>query len=108
MLVELPVVEQRYRAVLLVLAGATVTEVAAEVGVSRQTLHVWKARYAESGLAGLADRSRRPWSCPHQALWWVDAYHPHRHETSGDGACRVTRAPDPQVTAGDDSTREGP
>lgn len=36
-LVELSVVEQRYRAVLAVLAGATVSEVAREVGVSRQT-----------------------------------------------------------------------
>jgi hypothetical protein len=36
------------------------------VGVSRQTLHGWLGRYAGSGLAGLADRSRRPRSCPHQ------------------------------------------
>ncbi|MGV9246726.1 IS481 family transposase [Streptomyces sp. NPDC003710] len=61
------VVEQRYRAVLAVLAGATVTEVAASLGVSRQTVSGWKSRYAASGLAGLADRSRRPASCPHQA-----------------------------------------
>ncbi|MEH0545677.1 IS481 family transposase [Streptomyces sp. B21-105] len=61
------VVEQRYRAVLAVLAGATVTEVAARLGVSRQTVSGWKSRYEASGLAGLADRSRRPASCPHQA-----------------------------------------
>ncbi|WP_420711987.1 IS481 family transposase [Streptomyces sp. MMG1533] len=61
------VVEQRYRAVLAVLAGATVTEIAASLGVSRQTVSGWKSRYAASGLAGLADRSRRPASCPHQA-----------------------------------------
>lgn len=66
-LVELSVVEQRYRAVLAVLAGATVTEVAARLGVSRQTVSGWKSRYEASGLAGLADRSRRPTSCPHQA-----------------------------------------
>lgn len=66
-LVELSVVEQRYRAVLAVFAGATVTEVAAQFGVSRQTVHAWKSRYAESGLAGLADRSRRSGSCPHRA-----------------------------------------
>ncbi|MFJ5210946.1 IS481 family transposase [Streptomyces nigra] len=66
-LVELSVVEQRYRAVLAVLAGATVTEVAAQLGVSRQTVSGWKSRYEASGLAGLADRSRRPASCPHQA-----------------------------------------
>ncbi|GAA3485095.1 hypothetical protein GCM10018966_096270 [Streptomyces yanii] len=63
-LAELPVVEQRYRAVLAVLAGATVTEVAAQLGVSRQKVSGWKSRYVTSGLAGLADRSRRPATCP--------------------------------------------
>ncbi|MEU0472824.1 IS481 family transposase [Streptomyces olivaceus] len=72
-LVELSVVEQRYRAVLAVLAGATVTEVAASLGVSRQTVSGWKTRYQASGLAGLADRSRRPSSCPHQASAEVEA-----------------------------------
>ncbi|MFR0358596.1 IS481 family transposase [Streptomyces sediminimaris] len=67
------VVEQRYRAVLAVLAGATVTEVAAQLGVSRQTVSGWKSRYEASGLAGLADRSRRPASCPHQASAEVEA-----------------------------------
>ncbi|MFD8159857.1 IS481 family transposase [Streptomyces malaysiensis] len=67
------VVEQRYRAVLAVLAGATVTEVAASLGVSRQTVSGWKSRYAASGLAGLADRSRRLASCPHQASAEVEA-----------------------------------
>ncbi|MFF3819277.1 helix-turn-helix domain-containing protein [Streptomyces bluensis] len=37
---ELSVVEQRYRAVLAVLAGSTVTEVAVQLGVSRQTVKV--------------------------------------------------------------------
>jgi len=36
------VAEQRYRAVLAVISdGRTVTEVAAAVGVSRQTMHAW-------------------------------------------------------------------
>ena len=38
-LVALSVVEQRYRAVLAVLDGARVAEVAAEVGVCRQSVH---------------------------------------------------------------------
>ncbi len=66
MLVALSVVEQRLDAVRLVLAGATVTEVAARVGVSRQTLHSWLGRYLAAGVAGLVDRSRRPKSCPHR------------------------------------------
>jgi transposase InsO family protein len=67
MLVELGVVEQRYRAVLEVLEeGLPVTEVARRYGVARQTVHEWLSRYAGGGLGGLADRSSRPGSCPHQ------------------------------------------
>jgi transposase InsO family protein len=66
-LVALSVVEQRLDAVRVVLAGASVTEVAGQVGVSRQTVHAWLGRYLGEGVAGLADRSSRPLSCPHQA-----------------------------------------
>ena len=66
-LVALSVIEQRYRAVLSVLDGAVVTEVAAEVGVSRQSLHAWVQRYRAAGLPGLVDRSRRPRRSPSQA-----------------------------------------
>ena len=58
MLVELGVVELRYRAVLEVLEGATVTDVARRYGVARQTVHDWLLRCArDGGLGGLADRS---------------------------------------------------
>jgi transposase InsO family protein len=75
MLAELGVVEQRYRAVLEVLEeGASVTEVARRYGVARQTVHEWLARYANGGgLAGLADRSCRPETCPHQRSAEVEA-----------------------------------
>lgn len=67
MLVELSVMEQRYQAVLAVVQdGWTVTEVAERLGVSRQSVHAWIARYEAGGLAALADRSHRPASCPHQ------------------------------------------
>jgi transposase InsO family protein len=73
-LVELGVVEQRYRAVLEVLEeGVPVTEVARRYGVARQTVHEWLARYASGGLGGLADRSSRPGSCPHQMPPAVEA-----------------------------------
>ncbi len=65
-LVQLSVVEQRLDAVRAVLAGASVTEVAASVGVSRVSVHAWIRRYLCEGLPGLADRSHRPRSCPHQ------------------------------------------
>ena len=46
-LVEVSVVEQRYRAVLEVRAGVHVTEVAARFGVSRQSVHAWVRRYEQ-------------------------------------------------------------
>ncbi len=58
--------EQRYRAVLAVISdGLSISQVASKVGVSRQTLHSWLARYEAEGLDGLVDRSHRPVSCPH-------------------------------------------
>src|SRR5215467_10212795 len=68
MLWELSVSEQRYRAVLEVMAGVPVTEVAGRYGVSRQSVHAWLRRYREEGPQGLADRSHRvgahPWQIP--------------------------------------------
>ena len=72
-LVVLSVIEQRYRAVLAVLDGAGVSEVAVEVGVSRQSVHAWVRRYRAAGLAGLADGSHRPATCPHRASMELEA-----------------------------------
>jgi transposase InsO family protein len=72
-LVELRLVEQRYQAVLEVLAGVTVTDVALRYGVTRQTLHRWLRRYGSDGLAGLADHSSKPASCPHQMTAEIEA-----------------------------------
>jgi transposase InsO family protein len=59
--------EQRYQAVLAVVQdGWRVSEVARRLGVSRQSVHAWIARYEAGGLPALADRSHRPSSCPHQ------------------------------------------
>lgn len=66
-------VEQRYRAVLAVLAGDRVGEVAGRFGVSRQSVHSWVARYRREGLLGLEDRSRRPAGCSHQSSPVVEA-----------------------------------
>src|SRR5215213_6038310 len=71
-LVVLSVVEQRLDAVRAVLAGAQVTEVAASIGVSRQSVHGWLARYLVEGVPGLADRSHRPKSSPQQAATAVE------------------------------------
>jgi transposase InsO family protein len=66
-LVELSVMEQRYHAVIAVVQdGCQVTEVARRLGVARQSVHNWIARYEAGGLAALADRSHRPHGCAHQ------------------------------------------
>jgi transposase InsO family protein len=71
---ELSVAEQRYLAVLAVIAeGHPVSSVAQQWGVSRQTLHAWLGRYEAAGLEGLADRSHRPALCPHQMPAAVEA-----------------------------------
>jgi transposase len=66
MLVELSVMEQRYHAVMEVVAGAPVTEVARRYGVTRQAVHLWLGKYQKEGLAGLADHSHRPRFQPRQ------------------------------------------
>jgi transposase InsO family protein len=59
--------------VLEVLDGAHVTDVAALLGVSRKTVHKWLRRYAAQGLKGLADKSSRPDTCPHQMTPAIEA-----------------------------------
>jgi transposase-like protein len=55
------VTEQRYKAVVAVIAdGRTVTQVARDWSVARQTVHVWLERYEADGLEGLSNRSPRP------------------------------------------------
>jgi transposase InsO family protein len=71
---ELSVAEQRYQAVLAVISdGLSISQVASKVGVSRQTLHSWLARYEAEGLEGLVSRSHRPARCPHQMPAEVEA-----------------------------------
>jgi transposase-like protein len=71
---ELSVAEQRYQAVLAVISdGLSISQVAGKVGVSRQTLHAWLARHEAERLEGLAVRSYRPMSCPHQMSPQVEA-----------------------------------
>ena len=73
MLVELSVMEQRYHAVMEVVSGAPVTEVARRYGVSRQAVHGWLGRYGRDGIAGLADHSHRPAHQPRQLDAEVEA-----------------------------------
>lgn len=73
MLVELTAVEQRLKAVLEVLDGASVTDVARRYEVTRQSVHNWLRRHATDGFKGLVDQPSRPLSCPHQMPPEVEA-----------------------------------
>ena len=44
----------------------SMTELCERFGISRKTGYKWLARFQAEGPTGLADRSRRPQSCPHQ------------------------------------------
>ena len=46
--------------------GWTVAETAEGFGVSTRTVHKWRARYRELGVAGLADRPSAPATIPHR------------------------------------------
>jgi transposase len=61
---------QRARIVLLASEGIKNAEIAARVGVTRPTVNLWRSRYAEAGLAGLADmdRSGRPNTVDQRAI----------------------------------------
>ena len=50
------------------------TEVAASLGVSRQSVHGWVGRYLVERLPGLADRSHRPRSSPGRVAPEVEAW----------------------------------
>ena len=73
MLVELSVMEQRYHAIMEVISGAPVTEVARRYGLTRQAVHLWLGKYQREGLAGLADHSHRPRFQPRQLSADIEA-----------------------------------
>ena len=54
-------------------SGKAVAHVAAEMGVSRPTAYKWWRRWQAEGVDGLADRSSRPRSCPHQTPPEIEA-----------------------------------
>lgn len=65
--------EQRFRAVLEVLDGTAVSEVAIRSGVSRQAVYTWMAKYAAGGVEALQETSRRPRTSPTRVAADVEA-----------------------------------
>jgi len=80
----------------------SVTELADRFDISRKTAYKWIDRHEEDTASGLADRSRRPRSCPHetpQAI--VDAVLEARRHHPRWGAkklLRILARKDPQAT----------
>lgn len=63
---ELEPMEQRLELIREYESGLwTMTELAAQYGVSRKTAYKWLERYERGGAAGVSDRSRRPHHSPH-------------------------------------------
>src|SRR5262245_11643434 len=58
--------EGRLRLCQRIEAGWSVAAAAESMNISRQRAHKRWRRYLDEGVAGLEDRSSRPWSCPHQ------------------------------------------
>jgi hypothetical protein len=51
---------RRGRMLLLLADGVPVSHIAAAVGISRRYVYKWVRRFLAEGLAGLADKPRRP------------------------------------------------
>ena len=70
---EIGVEEQRLLMVQEHEAGMSISEAAEIYGVSRRTAYKWLARYAEQGVEGLSNLSRRPQHSPNQVSAEVES-----------------------------------
>jgi transposase InsO family protein len=84
-------VEQRLSAMELVGAGVGVGEIAERLGVSRQAIYDWKARYREDPEAGLNDRSRRPHSSPTRTAEAIEQRVIEERKRWGFGSKKILR-----------------
>jgi len=65
--------EQRVRFVVLAAGKSqSFSSLCAEFGISRPTGYVWLRRYKESGIAGIAERSRKPHGSPRRTAAWLE------------------------------------
>ena len=67
-----PVSERQEFITLASVPGANVSELCRRFGISRKTGNKWLARYRAEGMAGLADRSRRPHRSPRRTTEEVE------------------------------------
>ena len=67
------VMDQRLAFVGWVESGLSISEACRRYGISRPTGYKWLSRYQADGIAGLADRSRRPYRSPDQTDTVIEA-----------------------------------
>jgi putative transposase len=85
------IVEQRQSALELLGAGVGVTEIADRLGVSRQAIYDWKARYRDDPEQGLNDRSRRPHSSPTRTAALIEQRLIEERRRWGFGSKKILR-----------------
>jgi putative transposase len=85
------IVDQRVLAMELIEAGVGITEVAERLGVSRQAIYDWKARYREDPEQGLQDRSRRPNTSPSRTSDWIEQRVIEERKRWGFGSKKILR-----------------
>ncbi|HWS72126.1 MAG TPA: integrase core domain-containing protein, partial [Thermoanaerobaculia bacterium] len=85
------IVEQRLAAMELIAAGSGVGEVAERLGVSRQAVYDWQARYREDPETGLNDRSRRPHTSPTRTAAAIEQRVIEERKRWGFGSKKILR-----------------
>jgi putative transposase len=85
------IVDQRVSAMKLIEEGVGITEVAERLGVSRQAIYDWKARYREDPERGLQDRSRRPNTSPSRTPDWIEQRVTEERQRWGFGSKKILR-----------------
>ena len=84
----------RAQIVLLAAGRRSNTAIAVQVGISVDTVRTWRGRFAEQGLAGLADRPAQagPRGSPRcrspRSKRWPASYRPMRERRCRDGRVR--------------------
>ena len=84
----------RSRVILACAAGGTLSGVAAELGVSRDMVSKWRARFLEKRLAGLTDEPRpgRPRLISDEQVEQVITATLEQDLAGGDSHCRITHS----------------
>ncbi len=70
---QMDIGQQRAEFAVRLARGEKLSSLCREYEITRPTGYLWKRRFAEHGVAGLEDRSRRPEHSPHRVLAPIEA-----------------------------------